>query len=194
MVDPIERRQALAEAVWRVIRRDGIQGASVREVAQEAGLSTGSLRHYFTSQSALLTFAMAMVIERVEERVRELPRPQDPLEAARVVLAELLPLDPERQAENQVWLAFTARALVDPALRRLRDEAYDRLRAACHGWVVQLLSPQAAASQVEVETDRLFALLDGLAVHAAMRPGPTTHLVAALHHHLSEIADGSPGR
>ena len=47
VVDPIERRNRLAQAVWRVVRREGLERASVREVAREAGVSMGSLRHYF---------------------------------------------------------------------------------------------------------------------------------------------------
>jgi len=74
VVDPVERRRELAEAVWRVIRRDGIEGASVREVAREAELSTGSLRHYFGTQSELLTFAMRSVMQRIERRVAALGR------------------------------------------------------------------------------------------------------------------------
>ena len=190
MVDPAERRHDLAEAVWRVVRREGLDGASVRAVAREAGLSMGSLRHYFGTQSELLVFAMRMVIDRIERRVAGLQTPGDPRRAAEMVLLELLPLDDERRAENEVWLAFTARALVDPALRALRDEGYDLLRNACLGWVRQLLAPARSPSDVDLETDRLFALLDGLAVHAAMRParsGPEL-LTAVLGRHLDELA------
>lgn len=182
----MERRRELAEAVWRVIRRDGIEGASVRQVAREAELSTGSLRHYFASQSELLTFAMRSVMERIQDRIAALERPEDPLSDAGVVLAELLPLDAERQAENEVWLAFTARALVDPGLRDLRDEAYDALRAGCERIVTELAPPDTP--HVEVETERLFALVDGLAVHRAMRDKPAEAILAVLHHHLAEVA------
>ena len=119
LVDPIARRRELAQAVWRVVRRDGLERASVREVAREADVSTGSLRHYFGSQSELMVFAMRLVIEHIEERLAALEIPADPLPAARAVFAELLPLDEERQAENEVWLAFTARSLVEPELREL---------------------------------------------------------------------------
>jgi AcrR family transcriptional regulator len=188
-IDPVERRHHLAEAAWRVIRREGVEGASVRAVAREAGLSMGSLRHYFSTQSELLIFAMRMVIDRIERRVGGLRMPADPRRAAEVVLLELLPLDSERQAENEVWLAFTARALVDPALRALRDEGYDLLRSACLGWVRQLIGPTSSPGRVDLETDRLFALLDGLVVHAAMRPdrsGPEL-LAAVLARHLDQL-------
>jgi AcrR family transcriptional regulator len=189
VVDPVKRRERLAQAVWRVIRREGLERASVREVAREAGVSMGSLRHYFSSQSELLIFAMRMVIDRIENRVAALRQPDDPRQAAERVLAELLPLDSERQAENEVWLAFTARALVDPELRALRDEAYDLLRAACQQWVRLLLPPGASELGIDLETERLFALLDGLAVHAAMRPEQTNAegLLAILNHHLDQI-------
>lgn len=186
VVDPTQRRQAIGEAVWRVIERDGVEGASVREVALEAGLSTGSLRHYFGSQDRLLSFAMRMVMDRVEARVNAVDRPSDPLEAASVVLAELLPLDAQRELENQVWLAFTARSLVDPTLRSLRDEAHQRLRSACQEWTRRLLPPDSA--DVEIESERLFALIDGLAVHAAMQPNQPLPLEEVLNHHLTGMA------
>jgi AcrR family transcriptional regulator len=173
-----------------VVRREGLDGASVRAVAREAGLSMGSLRHYFGTHSELLVFAMQMVIDRIERRVATLQVPADPRRAAETVLLELLPLDDERRAENEVWLAFTARALVDPALRALRDEGYDLLRNACLRWVRQLVAPGRSPSDIDLETDRLFALLDGLAVHAAMRPaqsGPEL-LTAVLARHLDDLA------
>lgn len=190
VVDPAERRTHLAAAVWRVVRREGLDGASVRAVAREAGLSMGSLRHYFGTHSDLLIFAMRMVIDRIERRVAGLQVPADPRRAAETALLELLPLDTERRAENEVWLAFTARSLVDPSLGALRDEGYDLLRNACLGWVRQLVPPTLAPAEVELEADRLFALLDGLAVHAAMRPahaGPEL-LRAVLVRHLDDLA------
>jgi AcrR family transcriptional regulator len=190
VVDAVARREDLARAVWRVVRREGLDRASVRAVAQEAGLSMGSLRHYFGSQSELRIFAMRMVIDRIEQRILALQLPDDPLQAAQMALAELLPLDAERQAENQVWLAFTAAALVDPDLQALRTEAYDLEREGCRRWV-RRLRPTATLREVNLEADRLFALLDGLAVHAAMRPEQATpkRLLGVLTCHLEQVAN-----
>ena len=188
VVDYDQRRRELALAVWRVIRRDGVERASVREVAREAGLSTGSLRHYFGSQTELLTFAMRHVMERVESRATGVSRPEEPLAAAKLVLAQLLPLDDERRAENEVWVAFVARAMVDAPLGALRDEAYDRLREACSRWISVLL-PAGGKNVQELETERLFALIDGLAVHAAMRPAAVNSdlLSEVLNYHLEQV-------
>ena len=90
----------------------------------------GSLRHYFASQSELMVFAFRTVIDRIESRLARLEPESDPRRRAERVLAELLPLDDERRAENELWLAFTSRAMVDPALGDLRDEGYDALQPA----------------------------------------------------------------
>lgn len=152
----------------------------------------GSLRHYFGTQSELLIFAMRMIMERIERRLAALQLPSDPREAAELALSELLPLDAERAAENEVWLAFSARALVDPELRALRDESYDLLRGGCRRWVLELLGDGHGSEHDEVEAERLFALLDGLAVHAAMRPSECTpaRQRAVLRHHLDRLPVG----
>ncbi|MEU9024011.1 TetR family transcriptional regulator C-terminal domain-containing protein [Actinomadura sp. NPDC048394] len=185
---PEQRKADVVEAVWRVVRRDGLPAASVRNVAQEAGLSMGSLRHYFASQAELLSFTLCAVIERIEARIAALPSEPDPRRRAERVLLELLPLDPERAAENEVWLAFTARAQVDPKLRAVHDRGYDVLRSGCRR-LVEGLAGQVTGLDVELETDRLHTLLDGLAVHIAMRPDALTpdraRLIVA--RHLDEL-------
>ncbi len=172
LVDHERRRRELGEAVWRVIRRDGVEAASVRRVAQEAGWSAGSLRHYFSTQSELLSFAMQMVVERIEARVGALEPPADPRAAVEQRLHALLPLDRERRAENQVWLAFAGRALVDTELRARHEEVDEELRHACLGALEELGSGGRLRPglDLELEAERLHGLLDGLAFHTAMRP------------------------
>ncbi len=196
MVDVDARRTELAEAVWRVILRDGLDRASVRNVAREAGLSMGSLRHYFGSQTELLAFAMRLVTERAGRRIRALDLSSaGPRLAVERVLREVLPLDAERRAEAEVWLALTGKALVEPTLHALRDEADDGLRELC-GWSVRTLMESGEAPpgvDVELETERLYAVIDGLAVHAVVRPEHATaeNLTAVLARHLDGLRRGS---
>ena len=192
VVDVEVRRRRLAEAVWRVIRRDGLERASVRNVAREAGLSMGSLRHYFGTQAGLLSFAMKLVAERVRRRIETLdPSASGPRQAVERVLGEVLPLDDERRAEAEVWLALTGRALVDPDLRALRDEAYDLLHELCRSSVVALVEAGEAERglDVDLEAERLYAVVDGLTVHAMVRPGrlPSEKATAVLSRHLDSL-------
>jgi AcrR family transcriptional regulator len=184
IVDREQRREELAAALWRLVVREGIEAASVRRVAAEAGWSTGSLRHYFATHSELLAFAMESVMERVTRRLERVPRTLPPRRIAELALHEVLPLDDERRAEMQVWLAFTTRALVDPELRALRDRAHDGLRSLCIS-AVQLLGGD------ETDAQRLHALIDGLALHAVLDPATTTpeRQVELLGAELDALAD-----
>jgi AcrR family transcriptional regulator len=191
VVDHEQRRRELGHAVWRVIRRDGVDHASVRTVADEAGWSPGALRHYFATQSELLAFAMRLVVERIEGRVAALDRASEPREAVEQVLHELLPLDDERRAENEVWLAFTARALIDPQLLAQHNEVHDALHRACRSALETLAGndPADAGSATVLQAERLHALVDGLAVHTALRPElmPPDSIVAVLRLHLDAV-------
>jgi AcrR family transcriptional regulator len=190
IIDHDERRRALAEGVWRVIARDGVAAASVRTVAAEVGLSTGSLRHSFPAHADLLVYAMHLVVERIESRVARAATTTG-RRAVEQRLQQLLPLDDERRIENEVWLAFTAAALVSPGLREVWDEVHRAQRRACTLAVTQL-----GAGDVDIEASRLHAVLDGLAVHAALsrddaRPD---HLTATLRRHLDSVETGGRRR
>jgi AcrR family transcriptional regulator len=188
VVDHERRREELASALWELVLRDGIEAASVRRVAAEAGCSSGSLRHYFVTQSELLGFAMELVTQRVTERVGAHRYSGDPRATAERLLHEVLPLDAERHAEAQVWLAFTARSLVEPGLRALRDQAHVGLRGLCTT-AAELLG----AADPEREGERLQATIDGLALHAVLDPATTTpaRQVELLAAQLDAVAQGA---
>jgi len=191
VVDHEQRRRELGHAVWPVIRRHGVDHASVRPVAKEAGWSAGALRHYFASQSELLAFAMRLVVERIEGRLAALERAADPREAVEQVLHELLPLDDERRAENEVWLAFTARALIDPELRAQHSEVHDALHQACASALETLAAAGRAyaGAATALQAERLHALTDGLAVHTALRPDLMSpeQIIAVVRLHLDAL-------
>ncbi|MEU3658042.1 TetR/AcrR family transcriptional regulator [Streptomyces sp. NPDC032161] len=125
-VDHRERRETIARALWRVVEQRGIAHASVREVAQEAGISHGAVQHYFTSREEMLVFAMDFASEqtslRVAEAVGELGRPPHPRDMLRVMLAEMLPLHPDARATSRMSAAYVLESLHNPNIHtRARD-------------------------------------------------------------------------
>lgn len=191
-IDTDARRRELGEALWRVVLRDGIEAASVRKVAVEAGVSAGSLRHVFPTQSELLTFAMQLIVDEVTRRVEAVEPSGDTREAVEQVLHSLLVLDPETRATFDVWLAFAGRARVDPRLRPLRDETHAQVRGLCRDAVEALRADGKTRPDIDVaeEAERLHALIDGLALHATLEPEITTpsRQVAILSLHLDALA------
>lgn len=179
-VDHEERRRELADAVCRVVAREGLAGVSLRLVADEAGWSIGSLRYYFTTKDDMLAFALRRVGDRIEERL--LGACVDPTMVSRLrsLVREMLPLDTTRREEALVWIAFAARSAVDAKLAPLADEVASRMRAAFVG----LVEAAVAAGEMPADTDvareslRLQALVDGLVVELVSTPSRLTPEVA----------------
>ncbi|MES9511792.1 TetR/AcrR family transcriptional regulator [Streptomyces sp. NPDC000609] len=125
-VDHRERRETIARALWRVVDQRGIAHASVREVAQEAGISHGAVQHYFATREEMLVFAMDFASEqtslRVAESIREIGSPPHPRDMLRVMLTEMLPLHPDARATSRMSTAYVLEALHNANIRtRTRD-------------------------------------------------------------------------
>src|SRR5487761_2729613 len=58
------RREQICRAAVAVIAREGYAGTTMRMVAEEAGVSTGMLNHYFANRQDLLIHALVYVSER----------------------------------------------------------------------------------------------------------------------------------
>ena len=202
-LDHDERRTELAEAVWRVIRREGVRGASVRGVAREAGLSMGSVRYFFGTQDELLRFAMRAVIARAEVRIQagsadrgKLVAQGDAGAAAAQLLEQILPLDDERVADAQVWLAFTVQGTVDEGMAKIRREADEGVRQLCEKCVTDLAELGLVATDRDrgVEIERLWSLLDGLTLHILLDLAPPSASRAGqiLRTHLADLQHPIP--
>ncbi|MGF9700866.1 TetR/AcrR family transcriptional regulator [Paenibacillus sp. MABNR03] len=194
IVDHDKQRLLVAEAAWRIIRRDGMEQASVRNIAEEAGISAGSMRHYFSTQSELLLYAMNLVSERVSSRIQQMSFNGSPMDNMKRLLLEFMPTTDEKLAEMEVWYAFTAKSKTDPALKELADKVYDELRQAVATVIMYLVKLDLSRVDLdrELEIERLYALVDGLAIHAVLRPDQVTAKVMEdiLSLHLASLCRG----
>lgn len=191
IVDHERRRWELVRAVWTVIRERGVQGASVRAVAREAGWSPSSVQYYFTTQGELLRFALRAMSEAAELRLATTELPSDPRDRALARLELLLPMDRDSHVATEIWVAFLS-------LVRTDTQAGE-LNTASHLWVAglcrEVLEGMANAGQIapntdlDLETSLLQALFDGLALHAVTVPEqmPPTRIRRLLAHHLDRL-------
>ena len=175
LIDHDARQQEIAEAVWRLILREGVGAVSIREVAAEAGLSTGSVRHVFRSKSELLGYSMRLVHDRAAERVSAHVGVADVKERARAVLGELLPLDEVRRCEMLVNLALIAESPGHDELRQIAIGAQRALREGCELVLAGLAAEGLVAPDRDLglEAERLHAVVDGLAMHLLVGAGDT---------------------
>ncbi|MEV0248043.1 TetR family transcriptional regulator C-terminal domain-containing protein [Nocardia sp. NPDC050712] len=191
LIDHAQRQQEIAEAVWRVIQRDGVSAVSVRDVAAEAGISTGSLRHVFASKTELLAYSMRLVQKRVRERAEAHVTITAPWERALAVIAEFLPLDADRRCEMDVNLALVAESPAHPLLKEIALDAYRELRAGCVTVLTRLAEYGLIrpALDIEAEAIRLHALIDGIALHSLLGDASAAHTAEdVIVQHLRSLA------
>lgn len=164
------QKEKIAKATWSVIRKFGMDKASVRNIAEEAGLSVGALRYYFKTQTELLQFSMNLASERVNERISAVPITGDIIEDVCTILYELLPLNQEKREEMEVYFEFTKRSITDPLLVEQRNEVLKEMQFGIRRCVEGLIASGFTKQDIsaEVEGRRLFALIDGLAFHCLL--------------------------
>jgi len=196
LVDHRERREAIAHALWRVVDQQGWAGASLREVAREAGVSLGQLQHYFASRTAMLAFAMEYAAEQTSDRVAlglaALDQPPHPRDVLRVVLTEMLPLHPDARASSRMSAAYVLEALHDPALRERAGLGLRDGRALVERLVREAIAQGRISPDrdPDVETDLLLALT-GFSTLLELGVVEPEAALAAVDQHLDRLFDGA---
>ncbi|GAA2811323.1 TetR/AcrR family transcriptional regulator [Nonomuraea dietziae] len=173
IVDHDERRREVLSAATAVIVRDGIDAATSRAIAKEAGYSNGVLAHYFADKDEILLSALRDSHRRIRARITERVGDARGLAALREVLMDNLPLDEDRAQETRLEISFWSRSLAVERLAEVQRAEAAELRAA----VRRLLEEARAAGEIRADeglddlTERLLALVDGLSLRALLYPG-----------------------
>ena len=121
-----KRRLALIMATLALVAEGGPRAATVRAIAERAGVTAGLIRHYFQTKDALIGIAYRHLMERMTAEstavLKAAPRdPQARLTA--FVAASLRPpvVDPEALV---LWATFMQETRRDPAMKEIHRTTY----------------------------------------------------------------------
>jgi AcrR family transcriptional regulator len=198
LVDHQERRRSIIETTWRLIAGQGIENASMRDIARECGYAApGVLAHYFPNKDALLLASYELICQRTNERIATGIAGRRGLSALRSLCLEIIPADPLTVVEARVAVSFWQRAQTEDALRAVGRDALLHWRGLVMGFLAQAehdgeCEPLADADAV---ADELLNIMMGLHVTAMLDPDAVTgsrqrHLVERA---LARLASGQPG-
>ncbi|GAA2432743.1 TetR/AcrR family transcriptional regulator [Actinomadura vinacea] len=198
-VDHDARRRQIAEAVWRLATRGGLEDVTLRQVAAEAGVSARLLQYYFGTRSQLLLGALEILNTEGEQRARQRIAllGEDPGMHAivRGVLLELLPLDEERRNRHLVYVAYFVRFLADPDLAA----AVHQTPPALENLIADLLTGAQELGRLRPEVDAsaeaafLVAGAEGLQASVLLGQHTPEQAVTLIDHQLSRIFSPTPG-
>jgi AcrR family transcriptional regulator len=176
------REAALTDALLRIVAERGLDEVSVREVAAAAGVSIGTVQHYFPTKDDMLAAAFNEVVLRVRTRITSVTRGTDVRHNLSAVLRELLPLDDRRAEEARIMVAFAARAATSPALADIQRTVLTEINEELTEAFTLAAAGRATAEQCTLAAHVAVAAADGLALHAVSSGGgmSTRRLTAAL--------------
>src|SRR5215216_33268 len=168
----VRTRDALVTAAAKVFLRRGFQGASLREIASEAGLTTGAVYSNFDGKADLF---LAVLEENIDPRLTVMyeaarTAPQPRLGAA--VGEEFVAYVRQQRRWLTLLIEFWAQAARDPKLRPKFAERHGKLRSA----IAEVLAERAArlglslALPAEQLATVLIALTNGMAVEQLADP------------------------
>jgi TetR/AcrR family transcriptional repressor of bet genes len=159
------RREQICRAAATVISREGFAGTTMRMVAEEAGVSTGMLNHYFANRQDLLTQALVFVSERAQARMREAVDGVPPGRARLEALLDSALAEDQQVSETwRVWINAYGEAV------RLADLRHT-IEARLHSWYELIDTALEGLVPPDVNGSipwawRLDAILNGLTLQA----------------------------
>ncbi|NIE75246.1 TetR family transcriptional regulator [Pantoea sp. Tr-811] len=174
---PELRKANLVEATLVCLKRHGFQGASIRKICAEAGVSVGLISHHYAGKDELVADAYMAVTGRVMQLLREAMAQAAPNARERLSAffrgsfsAELL--DPQLL---DAWLAFWGAVKTAEAINQVHDHSYGEYRRELRTLLAELAREQGWKQfDADLAAISLSALLDGLWLESGLNPGTFT--------------------
>ncbi|MFJ9692702.1 TetR/AcrR family transcriptional regulator [Kitasatospora sp. NPDC101183] len=189
-----ERRRQIAEALLRIADTEGLQSASMRAVATEAGVSLRLVQYYFTTKQGLLLDALGRLGCQLQARMeRWIGEAREPREVVTAILSCILPTDAESRRIARTYAAYYALVLSDP---EVLEKQAAQPPVVLEGFLARQLALAGEAGQLAPGRDPgmaaagLLAMVNGLgsSVLGGQRDGEEA--MAVLRHHLDELFVG----
>ncbi len=111
-----------------VLPRLGYVGASTKEIAKAAGLSSGLVHHHFANKEEILLELVETLKERLFPRNEDLLAPRLSLDGLLRAYLEVQPEEAWRAEAAQCWIVIGSEALHRPEVRRVYSAALTELQ------------------------------------------------------------------
>ena len=153
-----------------VVAEEGFTGATMRRIAERAGVSTGMLTYYYKNKREILTDMMAQVYIRLLEALRELLAGEQGPESVEAAFEFMLEGSRRGSFPMSFWLAYFAEALHDEELRHTAIAGTNRLRSVFRDAIAAGVKSNELRADVDSEAaaDLLMCLWQGVRVEVGL--------------------------
>jgi AcrR family transcriptional regulator len=174
IVDHDVRRDDIARAAFRVIRKKGVAKATIRDIARESNSSVGAVVHYIPSKDHIFLQAAEYSTLVIRGRMERAEHDHSGIEALRHVLYEGLPVNEDMLGHWKIWFGFWQLSEVSELIRAATHDRYDesyrrygRLMKAA-----QKVGEFRTDIAIADATTSLICQMDGIGVHVLITGRP----------------------
>ncbi|WP_210137084.1 TetR family transcriptional regulator C-terminal domain-containing protein [Staphylococcus sp. GDH8C109P] len=164
-----KKKEQIIQYAFDSIVENGVKGSTVRQIAKLAEMTPGQIRYYFPNHSELLNAVMSKVELKIRRRIEIIFTSENlnTIDKAKASLLSVLPLDQERLADMEVWMAF--RYDIHEYGQSTLDDGIDQL---CNSVLTLLKNEHLLKDNLNIHLNsmKLHALIDGLALHKLLNP------------------------
>jgi len=121
--DHDEKRSELVAAALRTIQQLGFEGASMRQIAFEAGCTTGVLTHYFVNKEQLLRQLVDELFDAMDTWSTDITSSEDVFQVVEDILQTPFAADDDTTVWH-LWYQLLLKARTDPSLAREIAQRY----------------------------------------------------------------------
>ena len=166
----LKRRKEVLGVVYEVVSESGVDGVTMRQLAEAAEISTGTINYHFKNKHNLLILAMEAAYELPEDWEVYKGSPFSQLQRLAMGYVFRTP----RDRFWRFWINYTAHSTRDEEMREHQNTRYERQRKF---WG-ELLRDGIAAGEVDPEVDpeqaanELLLIAHGLVLRQLQSPTP----------------------
>ena len=165
------RREALIAAALDLMAAGGPGAATVRAIAEKAGVTPGLIRHYFNSKGDLTRAAYQAMMATLTSSSIAAPAHAQSGPEARLALFVAVSLRPPivDPASLGLWAGFLHQVRHDPQMRAVHETAYLHYRDLLQGLIAAQPRP-AGDAQLRADAIACNAVIDGLWLEGSALP------------------------
>lgn len=165
------RREALIEAAIEIVAESGPGAATVRAIAERAGVTPGLIRHYFTNKDELTRTAYVAMMARMatENKAAIDAIPGDAVTRIAVCVVNWLRPSVMEPGALIAWAGFVPAIRSDAAMRAAHATTYQAFRGQWEGLIAALPGGRRQGGITALAT-ACNAMIDGLWFEGSLQP------------------------
>ena len=173
VVDHEKRKIEIAQATFIAVQTVGLANITLRDIAAEAGFTTGVFSNYFRDKSSVLRFAFGIAYQQTYQRIIEKNRSVEKgVSCIKNAMVELLPDQEHPESVAFVSMCFGMRTSDDPILANQYQNDKDQYRGLLREYLLSAIKNKEIPEYADIDEvlDLIEAVVDGVCIEALLNP------------------------